>query len=68
MGKTVTVKKFKTEPLKEGDNTEDALDNLISGKYLVSAIHHNINRQKHECRMELIKDSLAMNLDKAGKK
>jgi hypothetical protein len=68
VGKTVTIKKFKSEPLKESDNTNEVLDDLISGKYLVSAIHHNINKQKHECRMELIKDSLTMNLDKAGKK
>ena len=68
VGHVVTVNKFKSEPIKKSDNTQDSLDNLVSGNYLVSAIHHHINRQNHECRMELIKDSLTMNLDKAGKK
>lgn len=67
VGQVVSVKKFKAEPIKGSDNTDDILDNLISGKYLVSAIHHRISRQDHQCTMELIKDSLNMNLDKAGK-
>ena len=33
------------------------LDQLTSGCYLVSAICHKINRAKHECTMELVKDS-----------
>ena len=67
VGQVVAVKKFKSEPVNGSDNTDDILDNLISGNYLVSAIHHRISRQDHECTMELIKDSLNMNLDKAGK-
>jgi hypothetical protein len=67
VGQVVSVKKFKAEPIKKLDNTEDSIDNLISGKYLISAIHHHINKSNHECTMELIKDSLNMNLDKAGK-
>jgi hypothetical protein len=67
VGQVVSIKKFKSEPIKTKDATADILDNLISGNYLVSAIHHSINRQKHECRMELIKDSIMMNLDNAGK-
>ena len=33
------------------------LDKLMSGNYLIGAICHFINREKHECNMELIKDS-----------
>jgi hypothetical protein len=68
VGQVVVVNKFKSEPIKQSDTPDDILDNLISGNYLVSAIHHNIDRQKHECTMELIKDSLTMNLDNPGKK
>ena len=68
VGQTVTVKKFKASPTKKEDATEDLVDNVISGKYLVAAINHVINRQNHECHMELIKDSLTMNLDKGAKK
>lgn len=32
-------------------------DKIVSGTYLVGAICHFINREKHECTMELIKDS-----------
>lgn len=68
VGKVVKIKMFKSEPIKASDNEEDILDNIVSGKYLVSSINHVIDREKHECHMELIKDSLTVNLDKGGKK
>lgn len=43
---------------------EDDKDMILSGKYLVSAINHNIDRKKHTCTMELIKNSLLVDLDK----
>ena len=43
---------------------EDDKDMILSGKYLVSAINHNIDRNKHTCTMELIKNSLLVDLDK----
>lgn len=43
---------------------EDDKDMMLSGKYLVSAINHNIDRKKHTCTMELIKNSLLVDLDK----
>jgi Fe-S-cluster containining protein len=33
------------------------LDKLMSGNYLIAAICHFINREKHECTIELVKDS-----------
>lgn len=40
-----------------GTDSENPIDELMSGYYLIGAICHNINREKHECTMELIKDS-----------
>ena len=57
---------YKSEPIKQQDNDDDILDNIVSGKYLVSSINHVIDREKHECHMELIKDSLTMDLNKGG--
>lgn len=67
VGQVVTVKKFKAQPTQMQDDPKEMVDDVISGKYLVCAINHVINRQNHECHMELIKDSLSMNLDKGAK-
>lgn len=64
VGKTVSIKLHKMQPISKNDS--DTLDNVFSGNYLISAINHFITSQKHECTMELIKDSLLLNLD--GKK
>ena len=54
----------KVEPVSKEDM--DTTDKMFSGFYLISAINHYITRESHECNMELIKDSLQLNLD--GKK
>lgn len=64
VGRTVSVKLNKIQPIAKNDR--DTLDNVFSGNYLISAINHFITREKHECTLELIKDSLLINLD--GKK
>lgn len=64
VGKKVQVHLNKVQPFAK--NEKDTLDNMFSGNYLISAINHYINRESHECNMELIKDSLLLNLD--GKK
>jgi hypothetical protein len=66
VGQKVNVKSFKNEPIKGSDNDEDILDNIISGNYLIATINHVIDREKHECHMQLIKDSLTINLDKGA--
>lgn len=38
-------------------------DKVHSGYYLISAICHSITREKHECTIELIKDSIMVNLN-----
>ena len=64
VGKKVYLKLNKVEPISKKD--KDTVDKMFSGNYLISAVNHFITREKHECTMELIKDSLMINLD--GKK
>jgi hypothetical protein len=68
VGQVANVKSYKAEPVKGSDKDEDILDNIISGNYLISTINHVIDREKHECHIQLIKDSLIVNLDKAATK
>lgn len=41
----------------------DSVDKMLSGYYVISALCHKVDRQKHECVMELIKDSLLLDLN-----
>ena len=66
VGQKVSVTLNKIEPIQQSDNDSDLIDKMFSGFYLISAINHYITRERHECNMELIKDSLQMNID--GKK
>ena len=68
VGMKVNVKLNKINPISKTDSNDDVTDNMFSGNYLISAINHYINREKHECTMELIKDSFIVDLDKGGKK
>jgi hypothetical protein len=63
VGMKVKVKLNKVQPIGANELEEDILDTILSGFYIVSAINHSINRDKHECSMELIKDSYIMNLN-----
>jgi hypothetical protein len=49
-------------PAQNDDTPEDLVDQMFSGNYLVAAINHYIDREMHECTMELIKDSLIFDL------
>lgn len=57
IGQIVNLRVFKTEQLNDSDDPEDYLDKIYSGNYFIAAISHTIDREKHECTMELIKDS-----------
>ena len=39
-------------------------DEMLSGRYLISAISHTINKDSHLCNMELIKNSVIRDLSK----
>lgn len=68
VGMKVSVKLYKMNPITTTEGNDDITDNMFSGSYLISAINHYINREKHECKMELIKDSFIVDLEKGGKK
>lgn len=65
VGKKVNLKLNKVEPMAKND--KDTVDKVLSGNYLISAINHYIDRERHECVMELVKDSLMIDLNKAKK-
>ena len=63
VGQKVNVKLPKNTQITKSD--QDWQDKLYSGNYLIAALCHRITRNRHECVMELIKDSYGMNLDAA---
>lgn len=65
VGMKVKVELNKIQPIAKEELAQDILDEILSGYYIVSAINHSITREKHECAMELIKDSYIMDLNKA---
>jgi hypothetical protein len=65
-GQKVSVVKFQNEPIAKKDSDAEELDNIISGDYLIAAINHVIDKEKHECWIELIKDSFTIDLNKGG--
>lgn len=67
VGQKVRVKLNKFNPIESADSQQDTVDNMFSGNYLISGINHFINREKHQCHMELMKDSFIVDLDKGGK-
>ena len=48
--------------LKQDNVTRDP---MLSGRYIVSAISHTINKENHICKMELIKNSVLVDLNRA---
>lgn len=60
VGQKVKVSLNKIEPVSMEDT--DTEDKMFSGYYIISAINHYIDREMHECHMELIKDTLIINL------
>jgi hypothetical protein len=61
VGQKVSVTLNKIEPISKED--DDVTDKMFSGNYLISAINHYVDRNKHECYIELIKDTLQINLN-----
>ena len=66
VGQKVNVTLNKMEPLSTEDT--DIVDKMFSGNYLISAVNHVITREKHECTLELIKDSIQADINKVGSK
>lgn len=64
VGQKIILNLNRMEPFQSNDT--DTLDRIFSGAYIVGAINHYIDREKHECTMEVFKESLLRDLD--GKK
>jgi hypothetical protein len=62
-GSKVYVDLKKMAPVHTRDLPSDLVDEIFSGNYLISAINHSVTREKHECHMELMKDSLMINTE-----
>lgn len=58
VGMVCSVSLQQMKPIQKRDTLDDSKDKILSGKYLIAAINHIITPEGHECRMELIKDSL----------
>jgi hypothetical protein len=62
VGQKVNVILNKIEPMQKRDS--DETDKMFSGKYLIAAINHYVDRERHECHMELIKESSTMDMNR----
>jgi len=51
----------------EGDTSSSAQDKLYSGYYIITAIHHKVNKNDHSMIMEVIKDSLYVDKESTTK-
>lgn len=67
VGMKVSVTLNRVQPISKEDDDADIKDTIFSGNYLVSAINHYINRDRHECTLELIKDSFIIDLNEGNK-
>jgi hypothetical protein len=63
VGQKMKITLYKVDPTSAKDSDSDLVDKMFSGNYILSAINHYITRERHECNMELIKDTLMMSID-----
>lgn len=62
VGQKIGLRLYKAAQITAED--DDTLDKLYSGNYIVSAINHKITRDSHSCSLELIKESLDVDLNR----
>jgi hypothetical protein len=67
VGMKIHLTVYTPKPTRESDTQDDIIDKMHSGNYLIAAINHVIDKEQHECFMEIIKDSLIFDLG-TGKK
>lgn len=67
VGQVVRINLYKSVPIRKEDSDTDIMDQMFSGRYVISAINHRFTRNKHEMHLEFIKDSLLVD-PKTGKK
>ena len=54
-------------PKDASDTGSTGQDKLYSGFYIITAIHHKVNRLSHEMIMEVVKDSLLVDQESIKK-
>ena len=62
VGQKVFVNLKRIEPVSGKD--DDIQDKMFSGNYLIAAINHLVNKENHECHMELIKETSLMDMNR----
>jgi hypothetical protein len=65
VGNVVSLLAYKDAPAVKSDTSDADVDNVISGNYLITAISHEITREAHYCNIELSKDSVLKDINKA---
>jgi hypothetical protein len=68
VGDVVDVYIYRNTPYMSKDTEENIIDKTFSGRYLISSLCHNLDREKHNMIMTLVKDSLIIDLTKEGTK
>jgi hypothetical protein len=63
VGLKIALDLEKIQPLSKAD--KDTTDKMFSGNYIIAAINHYIDREKHECYMEIIKESSMIDMNRA---
>jgi len=58
VGQAVTYNRPKSTVKAADDKNRDTTDKVNSGKYIVSAIHHNLKRDNYTMSIELIRDGI----------
>jgi hypothetical protein len=61
VGRVVDFTAYIDAPVDETTTVQDSIDPVLSGRYLITALSHEITPTSHVCNLELSKDSLAMN-------
>lgn len=61
VGQKVSVTLNKMQPLTKEES--DITDKMFSGNYLIAAINHYVDREGHQCHMELIKESSILDMN-----
>lgn len=60
VGKLIKMVYPAAGPKNEDTETEDLMDQVLTGKYLITAIHHTIGHtHKHSMKLEIVKNGLA---------
>ena len=62
VGQKIKLDLKKIEPLSKRDS--DTTDKMFSGNYIIAAINHYVDREKHECYMEIIKESSMLDMNR----